>query len=440
MGMSAIEIYKLLPKTNCGDCGFPTCLAFAMQLANLKAELAQCPHVSQEAVDALGAASAPPIKLVEFGSGELKLEIGDEKVLHRHEKTFYHPPPLVGVVEDGWPEDQIRERAAHVKDLVFDRVGRQEGMDAVAVWHTTGDMATAARVAKEASGQPLVLVGSDQGAMAAALGEVGGDKPLIVSTETSANAAMVALAKEHGCPVAVGADSGLEDLADEAKAAKDAGVEHVVLLVQGDLGQVFNDMVAIRRLAINKGFRELGYPIVNIIDTEDPTEAAMEAGTLLTKYSSLLLFKHYSPELMLPLVTLRLNIYTDPQKPIQVKPGIYDVGEPGPDSPFMITSNFSLTYFSVEGDTDKSKVPSRILVVNTEGLSVLTAFAAGKMEPDMMAQAILDSGIADVVSHKKIIIPGMISRASGKLQDLSGWEVIVGPRESSGIPKFLRNL
>jgi acetyl-CoA decarbonylase/synthase complex subunit gamma len=440
MGMTAIEIYKLLPKTNCGDCGFPTCLAFAMQLANMKVELSECPHVSEDAHAALGAASAPPIKLVSFGTGDLKQEIGDEKVLYRHEKTFYHAPPLVGIVEDGWDEAKVRSRATDVKTLEFDRVGRQEGMNAVAVWHTGGDMAAAAVAAKEASGMPLVLVGSDGDAMKAALGAVGSDKPLIVSVETGSNAAMVALAKEFGCPVAVGSDEGLEGLAAEVKAAKDAGIEEIVMLMRGELAGLFNDLVAVRRLAINKGMRELGYPAMTIIEAGDDIESVMEASILLMKYSSILLMRNYSPELILPMVTLRLNIFTDPQKPIQVKPGIYDVGEPGPDSPFMITSNFSLTYFSVEGDVDKSKVPSRILVIDTEGLSVLTAFAAGKMEPDKMAEAIEASGITDLVNHKNLIIPGMIARASGKLKELTGWEIIVGPRESTGIPRFLKNM
>jgi acetyl-CoA decarbonylase/synthase complex subunit gamma len=440
MGMSAIEIYKMLPKTNCGDCGFPTCLAFAMQLANLKVELSACPHVSADAHAALGAASAPPIKLVTFGEGDAKLELGDEKVLFRHEKTFYHAPPLVGIVEDGWDEAKIRSRAADIKALTFDRVGRQEGMNAVAVWHTTGDMGAATKVAKEASGMPLVLVGSDEGAMKGALGAVGGDKPLIVSASPSSNAAMVALAKEHGCPVAVGSDGGLDGLLDEVKAAKAAGVEGIVMLMKGNLGSLYNNLIAVRRLAINKGFRDLGNPTMTILEAEDDVESILEASALLIKYSSVMLLRNYSPELILPLVTLRLNVYTDPQKPIQVKPGIYNVGDPTPDSPFMLTSNFSLTYFSVEGDVDKSKIPSRILVIDTEGLSVLTAFAAGKMEPDKMAAAIEGSGIADILSAKKVIIPGMISRASGKLADLTGFEIIVGPRESSGIPKFLREL
>ncbi len=440
MGMTAIEIYKMLPKTNCGECGFPTCLAFAMQLANLKVELSDCPHVSDDAHAALGAASAPPIKLVTLGDGDLKMEIGDEKVLYRHEKTFYHAPPLVGIVEDGWDEDTIRAKATSVKDLVFDRVGRQEGMNAVAIWHTSGDMAATAKLAKEASGMPVVLVGSDEGAVRGALGAVGGDKPLIVSSETSSNATMVALAKEHGCPVAVGSDGGLEGLSDEVKAAKDAGVEHIVMLMHGKLGDLFNDLIAVRRLAINKGFRELGYPAMTIIEAEDDIESVLEASVLLMKYSSIVLMRNYSPELILPMVTLRLNIYTDPQKPIQVKPGIYNVGQPGPESPFMLTSNFSLTYFSVEGDVDKSKVASRILVIDTEGLSVLTAFAAGKMEPDKMAAAIEESGIEGMVDHKRLIIPGMIARASGKLGELTGWEIVVGPRESSGIPRFLKDL
>ncbi len=442
MGMSAIEIYKHLPKTNCGKCGFPTCLAFAMQLANLKAELSACPDASEAAKAALGAASAPPIKLVTVGAGETKLEIGDEKVLFRHDKTFYHAPPLVGMVEDSWDDAKVSERAAAVKALGFDRVGRQEGMNAVAVFHTASDasrMAAAAKAAQAASGMPLVLVSADAAAMGPAVEAVAASRPLLVSSAPASNAAVVALAKQHKCPVAVCSDGGLEGLADEAKAAKDAGVEEVVLLMRGELSTVVEDMVMARRLAITKNFRELGFPMLNIVAGEDAASDALDAAVLTMRYSSMLVLKHYSPEVILPLVTLRLNIYTDPQKPIQVKAGVYNIGEPGPESPLLLTSNFSLTNFSVAGDVDKSKIPSRILVVDTEGLSVMTAFAAGKMDPEKMAKALEDSGLATELPKKEVIIPGMISRASGKLQELSGWKIVVGPRESSGIPSFLRN-
>jgi acetyl-CoA decarbonylase/synthase complex subunit gamma len=413
-----------------------------MQLANLKVELSACPDASEAAKAALGAASAPPVKLVTVGVGDVKLGIGDEKVLFRHEKTFYHAPPLVGIVEDAWDDAKVSERAKAVKALSFERVGRMESMNAVAVVHTATDasrMVAAARVAHEASGLPLVLISSDAAAMGPAVEAVAASRPLLVSSAPSTNAAIVALAKQHKCAVAVCSDGGLEGLADEAKAAKAAGVEEVVLLMRGELSAVVEDMVMARRLAILKNFRELGYPMLNLVDGEDAAEDAITAAVLLIRYSSMLVLRHYSPELILPLVTLRLNIYTDPQKPIQVKAGVYNIGEPGPDSPLMLTSNFSLTYFSVAGDVDKSKIPSRILVVDTEGLSVMTAFAAGKMDPEKMAKALEDSGLATMLPKKEVIIPGMISRASGKLQELSGWKIVVGPRESSGIPSFLRN-
>jgi len=443
MPLSAIEIYKQLPKTNCGKCGVPTCLAFAMALANLKAELSSCPFASEDAKSALGAASAPPIKLVKVGAGGTCLQIGDEKVMYRHEKTFYHPPPLAGVVEDGWSDATIEEHAKKVCGLVFDRVGQMEGMNAVAVWHTSPDparMAAAARAAQGASGMPLVLVAADREAMAQALASVKGSRPLVVSEKPASNAAMVALAKEHGCPVAVCSDGGLEGLVDEAKAAKAAGVDEIVLLMRGDLGALLNDMIMVRRLAISKNFRELGYPILNVVEAKESIDAVLEASVLLMRYSSMLLLRHYAPELILPLVTLRLNIFTDPQKPIQVKPGIYQIGEPGPTSPLLFTSNFSLTYFTVAGDVAKSKVPTRILVVDTEGLSVLTSFAAGKLEPEKVTKALKDSGLESLLAKKELVIPGMVSRMSGKLAEMTGWKIIVGPRESSGIPNFLRNL
>jgi acetyl-CoA decarbonylase/synthase complex subunit gamma len=234
----------------------------------------------------------------------------------------------------------------------------------------------------------------------------------------------------------------LDELTDLTQKIQGKGVEDMVLDLGGaNMAEWLARSTQVRRLALKSNFRPLGYPVIAFPGAAgDIGKESVHAAQAIAKYAGFIVLDSFTPELAYALLVLRENIYTDPQKPIQVKPGIYNVGDPTPDSPFMLTSNFSLTYFSVEGDVDKSKIPSRILVIDTEGLSVLTAFAAGKMEPDKMAAAIEGSGIADILSAKKVIIPGMISRASGKLADLTGFEIIVGPRESSGIPKFLREL
>ncbi|MCJ2669107.1 MAG: acetyl-CoA decarbonylase/synthase complex subunit gamma [Candidatus Thermoplasmatota archaeon] len=439
MALTALDIYKKLPQTNCGKCGFPTCLAFAMQLANKKASIDACPDVSDEAKELLESSAAPPIKLVKVGSGDREIEMGDEVVLHRHEKTFYHPVAYALMVDDDSPDIESKVQAAG--EMKFERVGQEMQLDMIAIRSKSDDPAkfsSAVSAVKGKTSVPLALVSQNPAVIEEGLKVCGSDRPLIHAATKDNFEKMAELAKANNCPLAVLEDSGLEELAELSKKVKEAGVEDIVLdLGKKPLGKLFQELTLVRRLAIKKLFRPLGYPIIMFAGGEGASEG-LEAAIGTLKYASIVVMKEADRAIMYPLFTLRQNIYTDPQKPIQVKPGIYELNGPAEDSPVMITTNFSLTYFTVAGDIETSKVPSYLLVADSEGLSVMTAFAADKFTADTATELIESCGIADKVNHKKIIIPGQVARMSGKLNENSGWEVVVGPRDSSGLPKYLR--
>lgn len=435
MGLTGLEIFKQLPKTNCKDCGQPTCLAFAMQLASGKASLDKCPHVSDAAKEALDSASAPPVALVKIGKGEKEVELGNETVLYRHDKRFEHPTGIAISISD--TDGEIAAKVADINKLVFDRVGQIHNVNLVAVVNTSGDAAKFAEAVKAVQDNtefPLVLMSEDPAAIEKALEVAGDNNPLICGANAGNLEAMVALAKKYDAPVVIkGAD--LNELAD---LSQKAGYKKLILDSGArEVNKVLADQTQIRRQALKK-FRPFGYPTITFADNADPVQAIVDAGVYIAKYAGIVVLNTADPADVLPLITLRLNIYTDPQKPIAVESKIYEVGTPGPDAPVFVTTNFSLTYFCVQGDIEAGRVDAYILPVDTDGISVLTGWAAGKFTPEKITEMINDTGIADKVSHKKIIIPGGVAVLSGKLQELSGWEVLVGPRESAGIPSFIK--
>ena len=446
--MTGIDIFKQLPKTNCRECGQPTCLAFAMKLAQKQASLDQCPTVSEEAKAALSGASAPPIKLITVGAGDpstslgagRKLEIGNETVLFRHEETFYHPCGIAVLVDAALPEKELSAKIGAIGDVAFERVGQILRLDAVALKGDGEDFVKAAGVAAAQSAVPIILMNDDPAVMGKALEACAARKPLICAA-TSANVeAMAALAKQHGCPLVVrGEDvSSLADLSEKAQAA---GATDLIL----DSGarkpsEVLAHQTAIRRAALRKRFRPLGFPAIAFAEAADPLEETQQASSYIAKYAGIVVIKNMEPWELLTLVTVRQNVYTDPQKPIQIEEGLYQVGAPDENSPVLVTTNFSLTYFTVEGDVEASRVPAWIVVVDTEGTSVLTAWAAEKFTAEIIAQKVKAFDVGSKVKHRKLVLPGHVAVLSGKLEDELGqeWKVVVGPRESSGIPSFLR--
>jgi len=442
MALSGIQIFKMMPKKNCGECGVPTCLAFAMNLAAGKAELSACPYVSEEAKTALASASAPPIRTVEIGAGEAAVKTGGETVLYRHEKTFNNPTALGCLISVTESDESVDTKLKAFKELRYERVGLTLKPENVAV-KDGGDPGRFAAIAKKASaaGAAVMLMSDNSAAFKAALGEVGKNKPLLYAA-TDANAdEMSALAKEFDCPLTVKADK-VGDVAKLSAKLVEKGHKDLVLDSGArQLASLLRDNVMIRRLALEKLYRPLGFPTI-IFPCEmadNPVDEAIVTGTFVSKYGGIAILSDLRGEVLFPLLLQRLNIYTDPQRPMTTEQGIYPINNPSEESPVLITSNFSLTYFIVSGEVESSRVPSWLLVLNTDGLSVLTAWAAGKFVADLIAPFVKKSGIEDKTKTRTIVIPGAAAVISGDLEEeLKGWHVAIGPREGAHIPAYLR--
>jgi acetyl-CoA decarbonylase/synthase complex subunit gamma len=444
MALTGIQIYKLLPKTNCGECGVPTCLAFAMNLAAGKAELAACPHVSEEAKAELADAAAPPIRPVEIGVGERKLKVGGETVLFRHEKTFVNPTGIAVLVTDEMSDEDVAGRLERFKALEYERVGLTLRADLVAVKSLAGDAgkfeALAAKVKDQTDGG-IILMTEDAGVMEAGLKACADRKPLLYAATKENADAMASLAKEHKCPLAV-KGNGLDEVAELTTKLTEDGLNDLVI----DSGarsvrKAFEDQIFIRRGALQKKYKPLGFPTITLPCemTDDLMKESLIASMFVAKYGGIVVLSDLQGHTLFPLLLARMNIYTDPQRPMATSAGIYEIGGPDENSPVMVTCNFSLTYFIVSGEIETSRVPAWLIVVDTEGLSVLTAWAAGKFGGDAVGILFKKCGIMDKVSHKKVIIPGYAAAILGDLEEeLGDWEVLVGPRESSHIPAYLK--
>ncbi|MEI6877137.1 MAG: acetyl-CoA decarbonylase/synthase complex subunit gamma, partial [Spirochaetota bacterium] len=369
MALTALDVYKFLPKTNCKECKFPTCLAFAMALAQKKATLDDCKHASADAKAALEGASRPPVTLVTIGSGDKKLEIGNDTVLFRHEATFVHPAGIAVEVSDTMSTADLAKAAEEIRGLSFERVGMDIAVNLVAVRADSGNgekFAAAVKIMKEGTGLPLVLMGAKAEVLEPALKLLAGEKPLICFADKDNVAEMAALAKTYSAPLAV-TGSGLEDLAETAQKASGLGAASLVLCPKGaSLGDTLQDLTRIRIAALKKNFRALGYPMMAIASNANPDIEAATAATFIAKYAGIVVVKGRSRAEILPILTARQNIYTDPQKPIQVKPGYYAVGNATPTSPVPPTPNFPLTYYTEPAYVEPSPIPPWVLVVDTE--------------------------------------------------------------------------
>jgi len=442
MALSGLDIFKLLPKTNCKKCGMPTCLAFAMALAQKKVNLDQCPDASPAARSALAAAAAPPMRMVTFGSGDAAAKTGQETVLFRHEEKFYSPTVVAITLPDDLDDAGLAARAAAIQGMKFERVGQPMPLNAIAVTNPSGDAArfAAAAAVAAAAGKAVILVTEKPEVAAAAVEKIKSAKPLLCGATAATADAWARLAKQAGCPlVARAADP--EALAALTEKIKAAGVEEIVLCLDApDAWAGMAGLTTIRRLALRKSYRPLGYPVLAFATRGTPEMQAAEASALVCKYAGVVVVDTAEPWAILPILTTRQNIYTDPQKPVQVEPKLYAVGDAGPDSPVLFTTNFSLTYYTVEGDVEASRVPTWILCVDTEGTSVLTAYSGDKLNEKVVAKAMKAVNLETVVRHRRLIIPGYVAVMSGKLEEETGWEILVGPRESSVLPRYLKDV
>lgn len=445
MALTGIQILKMLPKTNCGDCGIPTCLAFGMKVAAGQIEIGACPHVSEEAKSTIGEASAPPIRTIKFGAADSQFSIGGETCLYRHEKRFENPTGIAVLVSTEMSESDIEGRITRFNSLRYERVGVLMKADLIAVKDAKNDTASFVALTKKvlagSADAKLILMSTSADSLAAAAKECGVRKALLYGATLDTADAMAAVAKDNGCPLAA-AGTNLDECIAISEKLQAAGIKDLVL----DTGArtvraAFEDNVAARRAAIGKKYKPLGFPTITFPCeiTDDGLLETMVASVLIAKYAGIVVLSDLKGETLFPLLLERLNIFTDPQRPMVVSEDVYTINGPDENSPVVITCNFSLTYFIVSGEIEGSKVPTWLLIKDTEGLSVLTAWAAGKFGADLIAQFIKKSGIGEKIKHRDLVIPGYLATIKGELEEeLPEWKIIIGPREAGHLPSFLK--
>ena len=444
MPISGSQIVKMLPgKRPCKECGFPTCFAFAMKLASGGTTVDKCPYLSEETKAKLVDLLAPPMKLVTIGSGENKVQIGNEEVVYRHEKTYYHQPGIALLISDKESDTKIEEKVKKIKELQFPWVGLTLKADLLAPYFESGDkdkfLALVKKVYRESSA-PTILISEDMDALFSARDICADRQPLLYPITKENVEAAIPKIKEKPTPVGI-RGGGVEELVPLTTKLKEAGIEDVVL----DPGsknsmEAIRDQTFIRRAAIKQGFRPLGYPTIAFpcFISKDGLKEIMAASLFIIKYPGIIVLSDFDQYSLLPLLVQRLNIYTDPRFPMAVEEKYYEVLEPDEYSPVLVTSNWALTYFLVSSAVEATKVPAYICVKDSEGLGVLTAWAAGKFSGDSVGAFIKKCGVADRVKHRKLIIPGKVARIKGELEDALNleWEIIIGPKETTGLGKF----
>jgi acetyl-CoA decarbonylase/synthase complex subunit gamma len=445
MALTGIQILKMLPKKNCGECNIPTCLAFAMKVAAGQVEVGECPYVSDEAKETIGEASAPPIRTVTIGSGDEKFTAGGETCVYRHEKRFENQTGIAVRVTTDMADSDVDGRIERFKTLRYDRVGVNMKAELIAIADTAGDQgkftALTEKVLADAPDASIILMTEDADSMAAAAKLCGDRNPLLFGATDGNVDAMAGVAKDTGYALGCKGTS-VDNLVDITEKAMAAGLKDMVIDTGArTLRAAFEDNVVARRSAVNAKYKPLGFPTIVFPCemTDDPMMEAMIASVVMAKYAGIIVLDDLQGDILFPLLLEQLNIFTDPQRPMVVAEDIYSINGPDADSPVLITCNFSLTYFIVSGEIEGSGVPSHLLIKDTEGLSVLTAWAAGKFGADLIAAFMKKAGIADKVNHTELIIPGYLASMKGELEEeLPGWTITIGPREAGHLPAFLK--
>jgi acetyl-CoA decarbonylase/synthase complex subunit gamma len=441
MALTGLQIQKLLPKTNCKECGSNTCLAFAMKLAARKADISQCPYASDEAKRVLGEAYEPPIKAIELGPDN-SLKLGEETVLYRHEKTFVHQTAFAININDTDAPDVIDQTLENIGNYTLERVGEEIRIDMAAVTQKGTDIDAfvgLARKAWETVKRPLVLRSPNPEALIAAAGAVKGSRSVLASAAPGTADQLRAAAQENGHALAVTAPDLNELVLLTAKLKQDGFNDLILDFRTYSLPEQFQTSSIARRTALKDNYKPLGYPALRFVESGDLLESTVWAVNEICKYGSICVLPSFDPAQLAALMTLRLNIYTDPQKPIQVEPKLYPIGEPKPDSPVFVTTNFSLTYFIVSGEIENSGISAWLLVPECEGMSVLTAWAAGKFSGVTIGKFAKDIKLDNQVKTREIVIPGFVSQISGELEEnLPGWKVLVGPQDAADLESFIK--
>jgi acetyl-CoA decarbonylase/synthase, CODH/ACS complex subunit gamma len=456
--ISPIDVYKLLPRTNCGECGVPNCMAFATRVVNGEAIVDGCPPIHdtqyKDTLTKLEELLAPPVKAITIGS-ERTITIGGKHVLQRHEFTYQFPPPIAIDVSDDMDAAAINARVHKIAGFSYGYIGRTLTLDAIAIRSVTGDperFKTAVKEVVDSTDLPLILCAHDPVVMKSGLDIAGNRRPLIFAATVKNWRAMADLAVSYGCPVVASAPGDLSLLRSLVKTLQTCGITDIVLDPgtfgdEGLAGTVFS-FTAIRKAACRDGDSLFGLPIlgtpISVWTGQELSEGvnrwqeAYTTSILMTRYTDLLIMHSLDGWTVLPQLIWRFGLYTDPRKPVSVEPGVHTFGDPSPNAPVLITSNYALTFFTVESDIKAAKIDCYLIVIETGGLSVEAAVAGRYLNAEKIGDAVRKSGIEGMVSHRYLILPGLAARLSGETEEASGWQVMVGPRDSSGIGKMIR--
>ena len=458
MKISPLQIYRLLPGTNCRECGEITCMAFASSLIERKKTLEDCTPLKEKKYakqrEKLIELITPPVKEILIGSGENAVAIGGEEVMYRHELTYFNPTALFLDVHDEMSEKELNERLERIKKFSITRIGQELTLDGVAVRSNSNDAAKfggAVLNAVEGCDLPLVLCSSNPELLEVGLEIAANKRPLIYAATRENCSAVAKLALKYGCPVVASSPGDMQGLLDLVQDLLKQGIGDIVLDIGSyPHGEKFHEMMEnlamLRRLAIEDEVDVLGFPILGMpsvvwLEEKDPLKAAVVEATLaaaqMLRFCDMLILRSLDTWALLPLLTLRQSIYTDPRVPISVQAGLNAIGKPDENSPLLFTSNFALTYYTVAGDLESSKVSCYVLVVDTEGLAVEVSMAGGKLTAEGIKHALEAAKASEKVKHKKLIIPGRAARISGEIEEATGWEVMVGPIDSSKISAYL---
>ena len=445
MAVKGLDIFKLSPKTNCKECGSPTCMAFCMKVAQGAVSIDKCPHMSAEAIALLSEATAPPMKSLEVGAGDNVHKLGGETVLFRHEKTLVSKNLFAVPVCTGMDDATVDAKLADVAKIDYERIGERMTVEFVYVnYNGEGADKYVALVKKAAAAnRALILNCADADVAKAALAECKDGKPILVGANKDNWEAMNAVATEVGVVLGV-TGASLEEMHDVLAALEGAGNKNLVVDVTGaDAKETFKNAVLLRRSALKDGDRTCGYPsIVNLakVAKGDLHLQTALASVFTIKYGSIIVMETMTYAEALPLYGLRQNVYTDPQKPMKVAPGIYPINGATPDDPCMMTVDFALTYFLVSGEIERSKVPINLIITDASGMSVLTAWAAGKFSSSTIKKDFDAMDIAGKINNRTLVIPGKVAVMKGEIADkLPEWNVVVGTREAVEIVKFLKD-
>lgn len=460
--LSPLDIYKLLPKITppCGECGEKNCMAFATKVINREVAIEECSPLLEEKYkgdyEKLKKLLAPAVKEVTIGTGDNSIKIGGKLVMYRHEFTYHNPTPIAIDVTDEMPENEVMERVKMVEGFKYNYIGRTLNLDMIAIRSTSNDpvkfKSTVEKVA-ETTRLPLILCSLNPDVMEVALGSVYERRPLIYAATKDNWRKMAELALAYNCPLTLFAPNDLSLLRSLANTLIKYGVKDLMLdpgtFCEDGLSETINNFTMIRRNACKGGDTLLGFPILGApitvwLEKDVPKELlqwreAYIASMLISRYCDILIMHSTEGWVLLPNTIWRFNLYTDPSKPVSVEAGLKIFGKPDETSPVMFTTNYALTYFTVESDIKSSGVDCYLIVVDTGGISVESSVAGRILTAETAADALKKSGVEEKVKHRYLIIPGLAARLSGEIEETTGWHILVGPRDSSGIPAFLKD-